>query len=338
MLSAEFDPAPLADWFRRCVPEAKGALRLRRISGGQSNPTYFVDFDNASFVLRKQPGGQLLPSAHAIDREYRVMSALRCTQVPVPEMVAYCDDRSLIGTPFYVMRTLHGRVFPTFGLPELPVSARRAYVLEAARVLARLHAIDPCAVGLADFGKPGNYFSRQVSRWAKQWHASKRADNADMDTLIDWLTAHVPDEEASVIVHGDYRMGNLLWHPSEPRVLGVLDWELSTLGHPMADLGYFCMIWTMPATVYDGLNGLDLAAHGLPSMDEAVAAYNQASRHGLTLRPFHIAFSQFRFAAILEGVAARALAGNASSSNALEVGAQAAAFARAGVETIRQCK
>jgi aminoglycoside phosphotransferase (APT) family kinase protein len=334
MLSAEFDTAPLARWFHANVPNARGEMALTRISGGQSNPTYFVDFPHGAYVLRKQPGGALLPSAHAIDREFRVMQALAESDVPVPRMIAYCDERSVIGTPFYVMEKLAGRVFPTFSLPELREHERRYYVLEAARTLAKLHAVDFTTVGLTDFGKPGNYFARQVSRWAKQWHASKRADNADVDALIAWLTANTPDDDATTIVHGDFRMGNLLWHPTEPRVLGVLDWELATLGHPMADLGYFCMIWSMPPSEYDGLNGLDLAAHGLPTMQEAANAYYAQSQSAHRVLPFHIAFSQFRFAAILEGVAARALAGNASSGNALEVGALAAAFARAGVETI----
>jgi aminoglycoside phosphotransferase (APT) family kinase protein len=334
--TVDFDTEALARWFGKTVSDARGAMRLTRIQGGQSNPTFFVDLENASFVLRKQPPGELLPSAHQIDREFRVMRALAATDVPVPTMIALEMDNSVIGTTFYVMQKLVGRVMPAYGLPEVPIIERAAYQRELARVLARLHAADWQALGLDDFGKPGNYFARQIARWTKQWQSSKLAENADMDHLIDWLPQNLPrHDDETAIAHGDYRMGNVIWHPNEPRIIGVLDWELSTLGHPMADLAYACMSWHFPPHIYDGLLGVDLTAHGLLTQNEFVAAYAQARGGAVELQPFHLAFSMFRFAAILEGVAARAKAGNAANHDAAKVGGLASAFARRAMEIVR---
>jgi aminoglycoside phosphotransferase (APT) family kinase protein len=335
----DFDPAVLRHWLRTQLPGLDGEMRLTRIGGGQSNPTWFVDFADAaipqSLVLRKQPPGPLLPSAHAVDREARIMKALAATDVPVPEVLAVSDDRSVVGTPFYVMRKLDGRVFPHTSLPEIAPAERGAYYQAMAQTLARLHAVDWQAVGLGDYGKPGNFFERQVARWTRQWLASKGAENADIERLIDWLPRHIPsgaDALTTTIAHGDFRMGNLMFHPTEPRVIAVLDWELSTLGHPLADLGYCCMAWHMAPHEFDGLRGLDWAAEGIPTQDAFVGHYLRCSARSESLQPFHLAFSMFRFAVILEGVAARSRAGNAASADAAEVGAQAAAFARVAVQ------
>ncbi len=328
-----FDTAPLSAWMNAQFGGG-GEVSLAHIEGGQSNPTYFLSHASGEYVLRKQPPGTLLPSAHAIDREHRIMAALAETNVPVPKMRAYCDDRTVIGTPFYLMEKLIGRVFPGVALPELPPAERRAYVLEHARVLARLHTVDWAARGLTRFGKPGNYFARQVGRWTQQWQSSKLSENPDVDWLSAWLNAHVPEDSTTTIAHGDYRMGNVLWHPSKPQILGVLDWELATLGHPMADLAYSCMAWEVAPKVFFGVRGCDLAALQIPTQAEYVDAYFTArgDAPGAGLRPFHMAFSMFRFAVILEGVAARAHAGNAASAHGAEVGAQAAAFAARGRE------
>ena len=333
---AEFDTAALQAWLQGHLQgNLEGAMRLRRIGGGQSNPTFFVDFDGGpSLVLRKQPPGPLLPSAHAVDREARIMRALAPTDVPVPEVLACCDERAVIGTPFYVMRRLEGRVLPRTALPEIAPAERHGYFMAMAETLARLHAVDWRAVGLGDYGKSGNFFERQVARWTRQWQASKGQDNPDIDHLVDWLPRHIPKGDITTIAHGDFRMGNLMFHPVEARVVGVLDWELSTLGHPLADLGYCCMAWHMRSHEFDGMRGMDLVAAGIPSQEEFVAHYQRHGGHAEPLQPFHLAFSMFRFAVILEGVAARARGGNAASSDAADVGAQAAAFARRAVEII----
>lgn len=329
--NVEFDPAVLRTWLCVHLPGLHGEMRLTRIGGGQSNPTFCVDFDDQALVLRKQPPGPLLPSAHAVDREARIMAALAGSDVPVPEVLACCADRDVIGTPFYVMRKLDGRVLPHTALPQIAAPQRRAYFLAMAETLARLHAVDWQAVGLGDYGRPGNFFARQVARWTRQWQSSRQHDSADIDHLIAWLPRHLPADDTTTIAHGDFRMGNLMFDPTEPRVIAVLDWELSTLGHPMADLGYCCMAWHMLPHEFDGVRGLDLAAEGIPTQDEFVAHYLRHSGRDIRLEPFHLVFSMFRFAVILEGVAARARGGNAASSDAAQVGAQAAAFARQAV-------
>jgi aminoglycoside phosphotransferase (APT) family kinase protein len=331
----DFDPERLQAWLRQALPDLRGAMRLERIGGGQSNPTYFVSFDNRQLVLRKQPGGAtLLPSAHAVDREYQVMQALAGSELPVPTMVLYHQDRELLGTPFYLMERLQGRVFANCELPGMAPAERRAIYLAMAETMAKLHSVDWAAIGLADYGRQGGYFSRQIARWSKQWAMSKTADNADIDRLIPWLGAHLPDESETTISHGDFRLGNLMFHPTEPRVIAVLDWELSTLGHPLADVAFNCMAFHTLASEYGGIRGLDLPALGIPSQTEYLRHYALASGRSDGVTAFHFAFALFRMAVIFQGIAARAASGNAVADNAAEVGTLAQAFARRAVEFI----
>lgn len=328
-----FDTEVLADWLREQLPELRGAMRLERIGGGQSNPTFFVTFaQGPQLVLRKQPPGELLKSAHAVDREYRVLRALRPTGFPVPEALFFCEDAAVVGTPFYVMRRLRGRVMSNYALPEIAPGERRRYLTALAETLARLHAIDPASVGLADYGKPGNFFQRQVARWTRQWEAAKAAENGDVDRLIEWLPAHIPPGDATAIAHGDYRLGNVMFHPTEPRIVGVLDWELSTLGHPLADAAYSSLPWLTEPDVFEGLRGLDLGSLALPTQAEYLAIYRSAGGQADEVQPFHHAFSLFRFAVILEGILARVRAGNAAGEDALAVGRLSARFARYGAD------
>ncbi len=309
-------------------------MQLERIGGGQSNPTYFVSFDNRAMVLRKQPASNLLPSAHAVDREYRVMQALATTGVPVPKMLLYHAERDVVGTPFYMMERLAGRVFPHYALPGMEAAERHAIYLAMGETMARLHKVDWAAIGLADFGRTGSYFTRQMARWTKQWQMSRTADNTDVERLIVWLQANLPDERETSISHGDFRLGNLMFHPTEPRVVGVLDWELSTLGHPLADVAFNCIAYrTLPAE-YGGIRGLDLAALGIPSESEYLQHYYLHSGRTDGVTGFHFAFALFRLAVIFEGIAARALSGNAASANAAEVGQLGPVFARRAVEVI----
>nr|WP_240039428.1 phosphotransferase [Achromobacter aloeverae] len=306
-------------------------LRLRRLSGGQSNPTYLLEDRNGCQVLRKQPPGQLLPSAHAVDREYRVMSALADTDVPVPPMLHYCDDRAVIGTPFYLMGYARGRVFLDPALPGLAPDERRDIYREVGRVLAALHDIEPARVGLADYGRAGAYYERQVARWSRQYRETETQRIPAMDALIDWLPRHLPAEEGAALVHGDYRIDNLVFDPVAPRAIALLDWELSTLGHPLADLAYHCMCWRIPPSLWRGIAGLDLDALGIPGEADFVGGYCRARG----LQPpahwdFYLAYSFFRIAAILQGVYARSLAGNAAADDAREMGARVAPLAELG--------
>ncbi|WP_251863230.1 phosphotransferase [Achromobacter sp. Marseille-Q4962] len=312
-------------------------LSLRPLSGGQSNPTYLLEDATGRRVLRKQPPGELLPSAHAVDREYRVMSALADTDVPVPRMLHYCEDRNVVGTPFYLMSYAEGRVFMDPALPGLAPAERAAVYAEAGRVLAALHAVDPAAVGLAGYGRPGDYFARQVARWTRQYRDTETARIAAMDALIDWLPRHLPRDGQTRLVHGDYRIDNLVFHPAEPRAIALLDWELSTLGDPLADLAYHCMCWRIPPALWRGIAGLDLRALGIPDENAFVAAY--CRERGMAPPPnwdFYLAYSFFRIAAILQGVYARALAGNAAGADAQEMGARVAPLAALGWEAAQR--
>ncbi len=328
----DFEEKRLENWLRTALPDLRGAMRLERIGGGQSNPTYFVLFDNRQMVLRKQPASTLLPSAHAIDREYRVMQALAASDLPVPQLILYHPDRELLGTPFYLMERLQGRVFANSQLPGMAPAERAAIYLAMAQTMARLHQVDWGQIGLSDYGRPGGYFSRQIARWSKQWELSKSTDNQDIDRLMPWLRDNLPDESETTISHGDFRLGNLMFHPTEPRVIAVLDWELSTLGHPLADVAFNCMAWRTQASEYGGIRGLDLAALGIPSEQDYLQHYYRLSgrRDGVTA--FHFAFAFFRMAVIFQGISARAASGNAASQNAAEVGAQSVAFARRAAE------
>jgi aminoglycoside phosphotransferase (APT) family kinase protein len=333
-------PAPALDesrvdgFLRSRIPGLAGTPRFTPIAGGQSNPTYFVDYEDRALVLRKQPGGELLPSAHAVDREYRVMAALAATGVPVPRMVLFHPGRDVVGTPFFVMERVQGRVFNEYALPGCEPTERRAMYESMAATMAVLHRVAPAAVGLGDFGKPGNYFARQVARWARQWEMSRTRPNPSLDRLIEWLPAHLPEGEEVAICHGDFRMGNLMFHPTEPRVVAVLDWELSTLGHPLADVAFNAMAWrTLPAE-YGGLLGLDRASLGIPDEAAYLEHYYAAAGRDDRAQPFHFAFALFRFAVIFEGIAARVAAGNAAAGNAAESGQLGPAFARRALEII----
>jgi aminoglycoside phosphotransferase (APT) family kinase protein len=330
----EFDPERLDSLLRASIPGLEGLMRLERVSGGQSNPTFFVTYDNRRLVMRKQPPGSLLPSAHAVDREYRVMAALRKAGVPVPTVLLFCDDREVVGTLFYVMERLEGRVFHDASLPGVAPEERKLMYRSLAQALATLHNVDPRAVDLSDYGKSGNYFARQIARWTKQWELSHTRDDANIDYLIAWLPQNIPHDDATGVSHGDYRVGNVMFHETEPRVIAILDWELSTLGHPLADLAHSCMGWHSGPEEYGGLKGLDLAALGLPTEAEFVQTYYDATRHNLRMTKFHMAFALFRFAIIFEGIAARAKAGNAADAEAGKVGPLSARFAQHAINVL----
>ena len=321
-----FDESALAAWLAEHVAGGAGPLVVRQFAGGQSNPSFLLlAGGERRFVLRKAPPGKLLPSAHRVDREHRVMTALRATGVPVPRTLGLCQDASLIGTPFFVMEYVPGRILRDATLPDAPPAERAATFEAMLDVLARLHAVDPGAVGLADFGKPGNYFARQVARWSQQWALSKTGEVPAMDALLDWLPRHVPADDETALVHGDYRLGNLILDAREPRVVAVLDWELSTLGHPLADLAYHCIFDVIGA----GLEGSgDARRPGIPSEAEVVASYaRRTGRDPGSAWSFCLAFSLFRLAAITQGVYARGLQGNAPSDTATEAGARVALLA-----------
>jgi len=314
-----FDEARLAAYLERQVPGYAGPLTVEQFEGGQSNPTFRLSSGNARYVLRKQPPGELLPSAHQVDREYRVMKALEHSDVPVPRMVCLCEDPAVIGTKFYVMELVEGRVFAETLLPGLSPAERRAIYLDLARVLACLHRVDPAAVGLEDFGRPGNYYERQVRRWSKQYAAAKTEQIDAMDELMAWLPDNLPPETEPVIVHGDYRLGNTLIHPTESRIVAVLDWELSTLGDGLADLGYLCQDYYGDSYNDAGLASADLEALGIPSEEELVAHYcEHAGRPLIDNWLFYVIYNMFRSAGIIQGVYKRGLDGNASSERALE--------------------
>lgn len=325
----DFSADRLSGYLAGRVPGGGGALAIERISGGQSNPTYFVTVGATRLVLRKKPSGPILPSAHAVDREYRVLSALAGTDVPVPRPVLYEPDPAVIGTPFYLMERLEGRVFHDCALPEAAREERGPLYRAMAETMACLHAVDPATVGLADFGKAGNYFERQIARWSRQWRESSFGSVPELDALCDWLAENrPPDDGVTAIAHGDFRVGNLMFHPNEPRVIGILDWELSTLGHPLADLAFFTIAWHSRPDEYSGLLGRDLAALGIPTAADFVAAYQAKARPAGTLQPFHVAFALFRFAVIFVGIADRARAGSAAGADAAEIGHLAVNFAR----------
>jgi aminoglycoside phosphotransferase (APT) family kinase protein len=325
-----FDESALAAWLADHVEGGDAPVAVRQFAGGQSNPSFLLACGERRFVLRKAPPGKLLPSAHRVDREHRVMTALRATGVPVPRTLGLCEDASVIGTPFFVMEFVPGRILRDATLPGA-APAERAAVFEAMLdVLAGLHAVDPAAVGLADFGKPGNYFARQVARWSQQWGLSKTGEVPAMDALLDWLPRQVPADDETTLVHGDYRLGNLILDAREPRVVAVLDWELSTLGHPLADLAYHCIFDVIGA----GLEGGgDARRPGIPSEAEVVAAYaRRTGRDPGAAWSFCLAFSLFRLAAITQGVYARGLQGNASSDTATEAGVRVAMLAERALE------
>jgi aminoglycoside phosphotransferase (APT) family kinase protein len=326
-----FDAAALERYLAEQLPGFAGPLSVEQFKGGQSNPTYKLVTPACSYVMRSKPGpaARLLPSAHAIEREFRVMSALHGTGVPVARMHLLCEDESIVGRAFYVMEFVSGRVLWDQALPGLEPAGRGAIYDEMNRVIAALHNVDVEAVGLADYGKPGNYFERQIGRWSKQYLASVTGPNPAMDKLIAWLPGHIPasarDESQTSVVHGDYRLDNLIFHPTEPRITAVLDWELSTIGHPLADFSYHCMSWHIPAGVFRGIAGLDIAALGIPPEREYVHRYCERTGRaevGAVMRDwnFYLAYNLFRLSAIAQGIAKRVLDGTAASSQARATG------------------
>jgi aminoglycoside phosphotransferase (APT) family kinase protein len=334
-----FDTARLLGWMHENIPGFSGPIDIQQFAGGQSNPTFLVTSPERRYVLRRKPPGKLLPSAHAVDREFRVLEALKDTDVPVAHAYALCEDSNIIGSAFYVMDYIQGRIFWDATLPEVPVGERRAIYEEMVRVQAALHSVDYALVGLGGFGKPGNYIERQVARWTQQYRASQTEKIDAVEQLIDWLPKHIPAGEQTAIVHGDFRLDNTIFHSTEPRILAVLDWELSTLGHPMVDLAYFCMRYHLPVVEFRGLRGLGTATLGIPTENECVAQY--CKLRGLPpVAPqdwtYYLAFCMFRLAGILQGVLARALQGNASSETALQAGRRARPLAELGWRLVQE--
>ena len=321
---SELDKTRLASYLEAELPEFSGLQEISGFADGQSNPTYLLTAKSGRFVLRRKPAGQLLKSAHAVDREYRVMRALADSAVPVPEMLHLCLDETIIGSVFFVMRFVEGRTFWNPALPELSPASRAACYDQMNKALAAIHSVDLDAACLSDFGKPGNYFDRQINRWTDQYRQSETETIADMEAVISWLAANrVPDDGRAGLVHGDYRIDNMIFSETGEQLLAVLDWELSTLGHPFADLAYQCAVWRMPPSrVLHGLKGVHRSEFGLPDDAAYIAAYcRRMGLEGIDNWAFYLVFSLFRLAAIVQGVKKRALDGNAASSHAAEVGA-----------------
>jgi aminoglycoside phosphotransferase (APT) family kinase protein len=339
--SHAFDAGALAAYLKRELPGFEGPLAVEQFKGGQSNPTYKLVTPLRSYVMRTKPGpaARLLPSAHAIDREFRVMRALASSAVPVAQMHLLCEDEAVIGRAFYVMAFVEGRVLWEQSLPGLARAERGAIYDEMNRVIAALHTVDCRAVGLADYGRPGNYFERQIARWSKQYQASITEPIAPMDRLIEWLPAHLPasarDESQASIVHGDYRLDNLIFHASEPRIVAVLDWELSTIGHPLADFSYHCMSWHIAPGIFRGIGGLDLEALGIPAEADYVRRYCERTGRDDQAAlaadwKFYLAYNLFRMASITQGIARRVVDGTAASAEARANGAAARPLAEMG--------
>jgi len=316
----KLDEGALDAWLKANVEGYAGPLTINQFKGGQSNPTYQLVTPARKYVLRKKPSGKLLPSAHAVDREFRVMSALYPTGFPVARQYALCSDDSVLGAMFYVMEMVEGRVLWNGALPELDNAGRRALYENKIATLAKLHNTDYEKIGLGDYGKPGNYFARQIDRWSKQYKLSETETIDEMNRLIEWLPQTIPPGERTSIVHGDYRLDNLILHQTEPRVIAVLDWELSTLGDPLGDFTYYLMSWVMPHDGRAGLGGLDLAPLGIPTLEETVQLYcAQTGRDGIPELAWYFSYNAFRLACILQGIAGRVRDGTAASAHALQM-------------------
>ncbi|MGC1398669.1 phosphotransferase [Candidatus Binatus sp.] len=336
-----FDEASLEHYLRERMPDFRGPLIVRQFVGGQSNPTFLLETPDARFVMRKKPPGTLLPSAHQVEREYRIIKALAATDVPVPRVHLLCEDAGVIGTPFFVMDFVEGRIMRDPMMPDSTPRERAACYDSMNDVLARLHRVDFRAVGLGDYGRPQAYVQRQLARWSRQYEASKIDEIPEMDRLIEWLGRNIRADDETTIAHGDYRIENIIFHPVEPRVVAVLDWELSTLGHPLGDLAWACRAYHCPPGI-DGVSsfqGIDLCATGIPSEEEFVAAYcRRVGRAGVPDLMFFVVFSFFRGAAISQGIAMRAKLGNASGPDAALRGAKARQTAEIGWAIAQKCE
>ncbi len=313
-----FDIDRLVAWMTDNVDGFAGPLGVEQFKGGQSNPTYKLTTPTRNYVMRRKPPGKLLKGAHAIEREYRVISALGAAGFPTAHAYALCEDEHVVGTAFYLMEMVEGRIFWDSTLPGLTTQERPVYFDAMNATIAQLHGFDPEAIGLGDYGRAGNYFERQIGRWSRQYAEDAEAGRlADMDWLVDWLPAHIPVGDESSVVHGDFRADNMIWHATEPKVLAVLDWELSTLGHPLADFTYHLMMYHLPPHIIGGFKGADLDALNIPRQDDYVAAYcTRTGRAGIDNLPFYLAFNMFRFAAIIHGIKGRMVRGTASSPEA----------------------
>ena len=316
----KFDPEPLQAFMLSHVEGFQGPLTVSQFRGGQSNPTYLLASPSGKYVMRRKPPGKLLKSAHAVDREYRVISALYAADFPVPRPYVLCEDEEIVGTMFFIMEYVEGRIFWELDLPDSDPGERRAIYEHANQTIADLHNFDYEKIGLSDFGKPGNYFARQISRWSKQYAASETSEITAMKELIEWLPGNIPLDESATVVHGDYRLDNMIIHPAEPRIIAVLDWELSTIGHPLGDFTYHLMAWQMPEIGIGstGLQGKNLEALGIPSEEDYVASYcaKTGRDDGIANRDFYSAYNFFRIAAILQGIAGRVRDGTAASVHA----------------------
>jgi aminoglycoside phosphotransferase (APT) family kinase protein len=324
------DEARLDTWMRENVENYRGPLSVSQFKGGQSNPTYRLDTPDCAYVLRRKPFGKLLPSAHAVDREYRVITALGSAGFPVARSYGLCTDDSVIGAAFYIMSMVEGRIFWDGTLPGIAPAERRSLYESEIRTLARLHQYDPEAIGLATYGKPGNYFARQIDRWTKQYRASETQTIEPMNRLIEWLPKTVPTQDRVSVVHGDYRIDNMIFHADAPDVAAVLDWELSTLGDPLADFTYVLMNWSMPHEGRSSLGGVDLQSLGIPTLDEVVALYcGETGRKGIPDLEWYFAYNLFRLCGIVQGIAGRIRDGTAASARAVEQASRAVPLAEA---------
>lgn len=335
-----FDEASLIRWLDAHVDGFRGPLRVEQFKGGQSNPTYKLITPGRSYVMRRKPPGQLLKGAHAVEREARVLTALGTAGFPVAHVYGLCTDDSVIGSWFYVMEMVEGRIIWDATFPDVPREQRAAHFDAMNATIAQLHSLDYQALGLEDYGRPGNYFARQISRWSRQYVEDTDAGrDPDMDALVEWLPGNIPDGDETSIVHGDFRCDNLIFHPTEPRVLAVLDWELSTLGHPLADFAYHAMMYQMPPDIVAGLAGADLAALGIPSEQDYVAAYcARTGRKNIPGWDFYIAFNYFRLAAIFHGIKGRMIRGTAASANAKDRAAAFPRLARLARQSMEACR